>query len=395
MANEPYSEVTNQSWGGRLMESIKGVVAGGALFIAAFPVLWMNEGCSVDTAKGLEEGAKVAISIDLSKYSNENNGKLIHGSGMATTTDTVADSQFGINLKAIKLERKVEMFQNEENVKEETSEKLGGGKETKKTYTYGTTWSSSLINSNNFKDPNAPKNPSTMPYESENWGASDVKVGDYKISSSLINQISANESIDYKSAGISIPSSISSRAKISNTEIYLGKDPSNPQIGDIRISHKVANPKEVSILGQLSGGVVGAFKTSRDTTIERLDEGTLSKEDMFAAAQKENAIMTWAVRVGGFFMMYMGLSLILKPISTLGAVVPFLGNLLGMGLGLIAGLVSFVLTIITIALAWVFFRPLLGIALLAVAGGVGFFLWKKKQEMDAKAPTTPSTSAAG
>ncbi|NCN11373.1 MAG: hypothetical protein GW938_16165 [Leptospira sp.] len=395
MANEPYSEVTSQSWGGRLMESIKGVVAGAALFIAAFPVLWMNEGCSVDTAKGLEEGAKVAVTIDLSQYSNENNGKLIHGSGKATTTDSVADSQFGINLKAIKLERKVEMFQNEENVKEETKEKLGGGKETTKTYTYSTTWSSNLINSNNFKDPKAPKNPSSMPYKSENWQASNVKVGDYKISKSMINQISTDESIDYKSAGISIPSSISSRSQISNSEIYIGKDPSNPQIGDLRISHKVANPKDVSILGQLKNGVVGAFTTSRDTTIERLDEGTLSKEDMFAAAQKENTIMTWAVRAGGFFMMYTGLSLILKPISTLGAVVPFLGNLLGMGLGLIAGLVSFVLTLITIALAWIFFRPILGIALLAVAGGVGFFLWKKKKDMAAQAPPNPNPSTAG
>jgi hypothetical protein len=106
MANEPYSEVTSQSWGGRLMESIKGVVAGGALFIAAFPVLWMNEGCSVDTAKGLEEGAKIAISIDLSKVSSDNNGKLIQGSGTASTSDRISDSKFGINLSAIRLKEK-------------------------------------------------------------------------------------------------------------------------------------------------------------------------------------------------------------------------------------------------------------------------------------------------
>jgi hypothetical protein len=393
MANEPYSEVTSQSWGGRLMESIKGVVAGGALFIAAFPVLWMNEGCSVDTAKGLEEGAKIAISIDLSKVSSDNNGKLIQGSGTASTSDRISDSKFGINLSAIRLEREVEMYQNEEDVKEETKEKLGGGTETKKTYTYSKKWSSSLIDSSNFKDPNAPKNPSSMPYKSDSWVADNVKVGDYKISTGLISQISADESIDYKSADVSIPSSISSSAKISNDEIYIGKDPSNPQIGDIRVSHKVARQQTVSILGQYQNGIVGAFKTSRDTTIERLDKGTLSKEQMFAAAQSENTFKTWAIRIGGFAMMFIGLSLIFKPLSTLGAVIPFLGNLLGMGLGLIAGLISFVLTLITIALAWVFYRPLLGIGLLLVAGGVGYFLWKKKQEMATTSTSTnPQTS---
>jgi len=92
-------------------------------------------------------------------------------------------------------------------------------------------------------------------------------------------------------------------------------------------------------------------------------------------------------------MMFIGLSLIFKPLSTLGAVIPFLGNLLGMGLGLIAGLISFVLTLITIALAWVFYRPLLGIGLLLVAGGVGYFLWKKKQEMATTSTSTnPQTS---
>lgn len=392
MSNEPYSVTTSQSWGGRLMESIKGVATGGILFIAAFPVLWMNEGCAVDIAKGLEEGAANVQSVDIARFSNDTEGKLIHGTGQATTTDTLSDATFGINLNAIQLKRTAEMYQWKEVAKSETKEKLGGGKETTTTYTYEKTWSSSLIDSSNFQDPAARTrnaNPRYMPYQDESWSATNVKVGDYRISPGLIGQISARDSIDYTK--VAVPASIASRAKISPNEIYIG-NPADPKIGDMKISHSVAHPQQVSILGQVKSGVVSAYKTKRDTTIERLQTGSHTAQEMFQAAQDENVVRTWIVRIVGFFMFFIGIGMVLKPISTLGAVVPFIGNLLGFGLNLVAGLISLVLTFLVIAIAWIFYRPLLGIALLAIAGGAGYFLYMKKKEADAKAnPISPGT----
>ena len=167
MSNEPYSVTSSQSWGSRLMESIKGVAVGGVLFIAAFPVLWMNEGCAVDIAKGLEEGASKVVAIDVNTFSNDSEGKLIHGSGQATTSEKLMDSSFGVNLNAIKLERTAEMYQWKENSHSETKEKLGGSKETVTTYSYEQGWSPTLINSDKFNDPQARSrnaNPKVMPY---------------------------------------------------------------------------------------------------------------------------------------------------------------------------------------------------------------------------------------
>lgn len=391
MSNEPYSVTTSQSWGGRLMESIKGVVAGGALFIAAFPVLWVNEGCAVKIAKGLKEGAANVVEVDVSKFSADTEGKLIHGTGPATTPENLTDASFGINMNAIQLKRSVEMYQWKEIEKTETKEKVGGTKETTKTYTYEKGWSSQLINSDSFKAPNAStqyQNPKSMPYQNESWKVKNVKVGEYKISQGLIGQISPDEKVDYTK--VTVPASISQRSKVSANEIYIG-DPSAPKVGDMKVSHSIALPQEVSILGKVKSGTVSAFTTSQDTTIERLQKGSHTAAEMFKAAQDENVMRTWIVRVVGFFMFFTGLNLILKPIATVGAVLPFLGNLLSMGLGLISGLISFVLTFIVIALAWIFYRPLLGIALLVIAGGVGFFLWKKKKEADANVQPAPGT----
>jgi hypothetical protein len=60
-------------------------------------------------------------------------------------------------------------------------------------------------------------------------------------------------------------------------------------------------------------------------------------------------------------------------------VIPFLGSLVGMGIGLAAFLVALCLSLVTIAIAWVAHRPLLGIGLLVGAAIVlGLILGRAK-----------------
>src|SRR5260370_23075900 len=95
---------------------------------------------------------------------------------------------------------------------------------------------------------------------------------------------------------------------------------------------------------------------------------------MFKTAQDENAILTWVVRGVGFFVMFIGLFLVFRPIAVFADVLPLFGTMLGAGIGLFAFLGAAVLTILTIAVAWVFVRPVLGIILLILAGAGIFWL---------------------
>ena len=54
---DPFTVTTNESWGSRLVNSIKSVIFGFVLFVVAFPLLFWNEGRAVQTARSLEEGA--------------------------------------------------------------------------------------------------------------------------------------------------------------------------------------------------------------------------------------------------------------------------------------------------------------------------------------------------
>ncbi|NOQ35491.1 MAG: hypothetical protein GQ569_06295, partial [Methylococcaceae bacterium] len=159
MDNDSFSEVTSENWFSRIGNSIKGILFGIILFIAAFPLLWWNEGNSVKTYRSLKEGQGAVISVSSATVDPANNGKLIHTQGLANTEEVLRDDVFGVSATAIKLVRNVSMYQWKEDVKTETKEKVGGTKETKKTYNYNKDWSSSEISSSNFKRSSGHSNP--------------------------------------------------------------------------------------------------------------------------------------------------------------------------------------------------------------------------------------------
>ena len=103
---------------------------------------------------------------------------------------------------------------------------------------------------------------------------------------------------------------------------------------------------------------------------------------MFENAQAENATLTWILRGVGLFIMWLGITLIFKPLVVIADVVPFIGNLLQMGIGAFALMFALPLTLITIAIGWISYRPVLGISLLAAAAaafGLIYFLRRKKK----------------
>lgn len=95
---------------------------------------------------------------------------------------------------------------------------------------------------------------------------------------------------------------------------------------------------------------------------------------MFESAQRSNAMMTWILRAVGFFAMFVGLAMLFAPIAVFGDVVPLVGSVLGAGVGIVAGFLAAFFAIGTIAVAWITYRPVLGVILLLLAVGAVFLL---------------------
>ncbi len=165
-------------------------------------------------------------------------------------------------------------------------------------------------------------------------------------------------------------------------------NPGAPEVGDVRISWTyVPDTMPISIVSCQQGNTFTPYVAENGYTVDLLQMGTKSKEVMFQSAKDSNTMWTWILRFVGWLMMYMGLKMILAPLSVLADVLPILGNIVGMGTGIIAFFVSSIVALVVIAIAWLFYRPVLGIVLLAAAIGlVVMLIKKKKQAAPAPAP---------
>ena len=127
--------------------------------------------------------------------------------------------------------------------------------------------------------------------------------------------------------------------------------------------------------------------------VQLLVDGEKSMEEMFASAQSANTVMCWIVRLVGILLMYMGLSMVFRPLSVLADVLPILGDIVGIGTGFVAGILAGICGLTTIAIAWIVYRPVLGVALLALVGGLVFLLMKKRAAKKAAAPADAAPAA--
>lgn len=367
---DTYTKVTDVSWFSRIKDSFKGIFIGLILFIISFPLLFWNEGRSVKTAKSLAEGASKVISIKPGQVEAANDSKLVHVTGFATTDETLTDTDFGISAKAIKLSREVEMYQWQEDEKKETRKKMGGGEETVSTFTYDKVWSNALIDSEPFEKSDEHVNPQEKPFEDQETLASQVTLEAFTLSASLVNQIDPYVSLTVSDETANkLSEGMKSRVQLYSGMYYSGKDPEKPQVGDAKISFKIVKPTTVSIIARQVGNTFEPYRTSVGGTIELLSTGIHSAENMFEAEKQANLVMTWILRLVGFFLMFIGLCTIFKPISVLGDVIPWVGSLLGMGISIVSGLISIALTLVVIAIAWLFYRPIVAIPLLVIGMG--------------------------
>ncbi|HEY2584739.1 MAG TPA: TMEM43 family protein [Tepidisphaeraceae bacterium] len=142
-----------------------------------------------------------------------------------------------------------------------------------------------------------------------------------------------------------------------------------------------APPGPVCVIGEQTGGTVAAYTTPSGGSIELLRVGAHPATEMIATEQQRNAALTWLVRLVGFVLMWMAIFLMLQPLKVVASVAGILGDLVGVGVGLVSLLGAATLSAGIIAIAWLVYRPLLGAGLLAVAGAAAaglFLLWQRR-----------------
>jgi hypothetical protein len=132
----------------------------------------------------------------------------------------------------------------------------------------------------------------------------------------------------------------------------------------------------VSVLAGQSHDGFAPYTTSNGYQIHLARAGNAPASQMIADQQSAEATMTWILRAVGFFVVFVGFAMFFGPIATLASVLPFLGTLVRGATTFFAFVLAVPVTLVTIALAWLAFRPLIGGGMLILAAAALYGLWR-------------------
>jgi hypothetical protein len=211
------------------------------------------------------------------------------------------------------------------------------------------------------------------------FDGAEVKIGAYKVDPSVLDKVTAFTPLRVQSAP---PSGY----QVSGDGFYRGQSPDQPAIGDVRVSFTGVPAQVVSVAAAEASGVLTAFRDTNGYTIALAEPGVVSAATLFHDEKKSESLLTWILRGVGFIVMLVGFVCMAQPLTMLFAVLPFLESLVGAGAFLVALTLAVPITLLTIAIAWIAHRPLIGVLLLVGAVGAMFLLRQLHPRRTATAP---------
>ena len=341
----------------------------GLLLLLIFTVvLWQNEGRAIRTARGLAEGAAIVVPVDAVNVDAQQESKLVHLSGEAVTQAPLEDAAFGIKQPALRLARKVQMYQWKES--SETTYQNGDSSKTgTTTYTYDKVWDDKPISSASFNQPLNHTNPTAWRYSSEGWTAKDATIGAFHLPEGLVAKLGDGQPMPVSEGSYTFTEP--NPPQLKDGTLYFGTNPLLPQVGDLKVTWQMLKPGPYSIVGRQSGTSITPYPTKAGTFIELVADGHVGADVMFDRAVKENIALTWAIRVVGTLFVFAGIRLLFNPLASLGRSVPFVSRLLSTGVTLFSAILAVMLSLLVIGTAWFAYRPLLTIVLLIIMAALG------------------------
>ena len=125
-------------------------------------------------------------------------------------------------------------------------------------------------------------------------------------------------------------------------------------------------PGEASVIAVVNGDNLQSYIAKNGKKLSVLTSGAVSMDEMFETEHLSNSIISWVLRFIGLFLVVSGLKGIFGILVDLLRVLPFLADIVGLGVGLICKVLGLVWSLLVIAAAWLFYRPVTAGILLAV-----------------------------
>lgn len=336
----------------RLGKAVGGVAIGFLLFVSAFPLLRWGENRQ-NLAEFVEKAVTVATGTQPA-----NNG-LVRISGLITSSQTVNDPLFLNALagkKFLRIERNVEIYAWKENKKTETS-----GNQKKTTYDYVKEWTSRPDDSSKFDTVQGHQN---IPLTIENttsqvtsalvgtvafdagkasfYDSKELKIEEAMVNKGTGKPLTTDGKYIYQAFGVVPPPAYPDPYGIVPPQPAQTRNPAaNPQIGDIRVSYRVfADGLTGTVAGNWDGTQISGHVYDKTSTFLGVFPGSV---DEFAAHLNfQHSAGTWGIRIGTFFMLWIGLGLMIGPLTVVVQSIPLIGGAGKAMIGFVTGILAFV-----------------------------------------------------
>lgn len=338
------------------------------LSICGSGILFWNEGRAVHIAISLEEAISGAVSISgsLNDIDHMYEGRLVHLVGAITVEEPLTEPDYGIQVQAVKLKRRVQMFQwIEETIEHKFGESVDSITTDERTYYYVMDWRDQLIDTRSFYIRSGHENPKKFPIESRVQVADHVQLGAYELG----DEIKARMAYFVDITSDSRPEEAD--VKLHSGLYYHCNDVWNPEVGDIRIQFSFAaiEGSYFTVTGKLEGGKIVPYYTSQNARILFVSAGEQTLAQSFKNEQHTLKLTTWGFRFFGWILLFLSATC-MAPLTRYmftfnrilinfapDPVYPVSSNFI----------ISFTSALLIASISWVFNRPWIGFGLLFAA----------------------------
>lgn len=329
---------------------LTGILGGALLFLCAFPVLYFNE-AQENLSKVAEQA--IAYSID------ETSSYLGYTVGTFEATNKANDPL--LTREFVAISRTVEMYGYIET-QSTTTTNSGNTQSTLNSeirYTYSKAWLTNPAQTTTWRGRTSDF-PRDLPINYNTWV---VNLPQPRTSTSTGLSIN-NIPVDGTNLDLSASNDLSVTQDMIVDNVYsvlLGDlytsiqgsfDLTKPVIGDVRISFTVIEFDDQGLLlGNIDNNQFSAFTTDGGNIMYRFFNGESTIENVVSQLQTEYQLTIWIFRVVGFLMLFVGLLLSFKPISTLFNFIPIFGSVGSSLFTVVIFVVSLVLAVTTIVIS--------------------------------------------
>ncbi|XP_044743202.1 transmembrane protein 43 homolog [Chrysoperla carnea] len=346
----------------------------GCIFLTiGFWVLFSNEAKAIRHSQVLDEVLNTVNILNPNEPMNKNlDSTLVYISAPIHIEEPLTEPEYGISVQAVKLKRRVQMFQwIEEETTPDYSPIDAHTDAAQKNYYYYTDWREKLIDSSRFYMRAGHENPRNIHLKSHVQIADVVKIGPLTLS--LPVKLKFTDSFEITS---------DERPERQDIKLHMGlyyhtDDIWNPEVGDIRIQFSYAGPsgQEVTIVGQQQGNSIVPYLTKDNVEVLMVRPLTHTLEEMFNMEHGALRHEMWKTRGFGWFLLFISTNCVAEIVYIIVSRLPIFKNVIALDSTIYTNItVSLTTTILIISFSWIMQKPIfaLGCLIMAIAPYIYF-----------------------